>query len=457
MAAGNYAGRPQHPPQWGTTRGLGAVAAGSRTQGGEAVLRRAGLLVGFTVTAVGLALGITGHVRAGGLALAPAIARDPLHLMAQVQVFAGCPALMVTLLWAALANGSPSIQRIRAYLSSAIVLCALSPPVRIAVNWAIVTGRIPDHFALLPALADCAIAVLFVLVVFPLSGKTAVGLSGRLMLRSSCWWLIGAAGAQLVCAGARVFLDHPAMLWFLERPYIEAALLGFVLLSGLGLMLATLPMVALNRNLIQSLLRSHQTLNALVFGWAVLQAWSLRYPGSYQSLALALIGFGIIACVAVIAANSGLVARWQSLPTDYGDQAGRRTEVALISTAIGFMLLAGALFAITAFVSAATRTAPAGALAAVVLSLAVGMVSVVTVAVARGVCDWSARLAMAGVFAVVFGVATASLLWMLSIVVERPLDPMIGAAEALAGLGLLVLGVTSAVGCGTEVAGGGEA
>ncbi len=418
-----------------------------RTQGGEDRLRRAGLLVGFAATAVGLALGMTGHLRAGGLGVAPALARDPLALMAQVQVFAGAPALMVTLLWAALANGSPAIQRMRPYLSSAVVLCALSPAVRIAANWAIVTGRIPDHFALMPVLADAGIAVFFALVVFPLSGKAEVGLSGRLMLRSSCWWLIGAAGAQLVCVGARVFLDHPAMLWFLERPYIEAALLGFVLLSGLGVMLATLPMVALNRNLIQSLLRSHQTLNALVFAWAVLQAWSLRYPGSYQSLALALIGFGIIACVAVVAANSGLVAGWQSLPTDYGDQEERRTEVALISTAIGFMLLAGALFALTAFVSAATRMAPAAIMVAVVLSLAVGMVSVVTVAVARRLCAWPQRVVMAAVFAIVFGVVSAVLLWLLSLVVERPLDPMIGAGEALAGLGLAALGVISARGC----------
>jgi len=434
------------------------VGQGSRTQGGEDMLRRAGLVVGFAATAVGLALGMTGHLRAGGLAVAPALARDALALMAQVQVFAGAPALMMTLLWAALANGSPAVRRIRPYLSSGLVLCALSPAVRIAANWAIVSGRIPDHFALLPAFADGGIAVFFTLVVFPLSGKAEVGLSGRLMLRSSCWWLIGGAGAQFVCAGARVVLDHPAMLWFLERPYIEAALLGFVLLSGLGLMLATLPMVALNRNLIQSLLRSHQTLNALVFAWAVLQAWSLRYPGSYQSLALALIGFGIIACVAVIAANSGLMAGWQSLPTDYADQEGRRTEVVLISTAIGFMLLAGALFALTAFVSAATRSAPAGTMVAAVLSLAVGMVSVVTVAVARGLCAWPPRVVMAAVFAIVFGVVTAVLLWLLSLVVERPLDPMIGAGEGLAGLGLVTLGITSAFGCASaEDAGQGEA
>ncbi len=432
------------------------MAEGSFTQGDEAVLRRAGLLVGFTVIAVGLALGITGHVRAGGLAVAPALARDPVALMAQVQVFAGCTALMSTLMWAALANSGPAFRRLRPLVSTIIVLCVLSPVIRILANWAIVTERIPDHFALLPALADTAIAVLFTAIIFPLSGKTEVGLSGRLMLRSSCWWLIGAAGSQLACVAARVFLDLPAALWFFERPYIEAALLGFVLLSGLGLMLATLPMVALNRNLIQSLLRSHQTLNMLVFAWAMLQAWSLRYPGSYQSLALALTGFGIIACVAMIAANSGLMAGWQSLPIDHGEETVRRSEVALTSTAIGFMLLAGTLFAITAFVGAATRTTPVAALAAAVLSLSVGMVSVVTVAVARRRCGRLPRAVMAAVFAIVFGVAAAVLLWLLSLVVERSLDAMIGTVEAAAGLGLLVLGVSSALAREPEDAGCGE-
>lgn len=406
-------------------------------------VRRGGFVVGFSAIAVGLILGLTGHVRESGLAVQPALARNPLHLMAQIQVFAGCAALLVTTLWATLRNGHSGRARLRPLIVALIGLCGLSVLLRVIGNWAIVTGRVTDHAAVLPALIDVVVGVLFVLAAYPLSARTDVGLSSRLMIRSSSWWLGGSAGFELLCTGGRSVANHPSFMWFFERAYIEAALLGFVMMGGMGVMLATLPAMSLNRDLNQVLLRSHQPLNALIIGWGLLQAWSLRYPGSYQSLVLVVVGVGIAGLMFLIAFKSGVMSRWQkalALPAE----DNRRAEVVLVTGAILYMLLAGVLFVVTAFVEVATRTAPEEALAGAVLALAVGMVVAVVVAGARRDCKRASSLIMAAVGAVVMGVIIASLLWTLNLVVDRSLDGTIGCAEGLAVLGVLALAGLSA-------------
>ncbi len=411
--------------------------------GCSTAVRRGGFVVGFSAIAVGLALGLTGHVRESGLAVQAALARNPLHLMAQIQVFSGCAVLLVTTLWATLRSEHAAAVRLRSLIIGIVGLSGLSVLLRVFGNWAIVTGRVSDHAAVLPALMDVVVGVLFVSAAYPLSGRTDVGLSGRLMIRSSSWWLVGTAGFELLCTGGRIITNQPSFMWFFERAYIEAALLGFVMMGGLGVMLATLPMMSLNRDLNQTLLRSHQPINALVLGWGLLQAWSLRYPGSYQSLVLAVVGVGILGLMLLIALRSGLAGRWQralALPA----VDNRRAEVVLVAGAVMFILLAGVLFVATAFVSVATRSAPDEALAGAVLSLAVGMIVVVVTAAARRGCDRANSLIMGAVGAVVMGVIISSLLWALSLVVDRPLDGVIGCAEGIAALGVLTLAGLSA-------------
>ncbi len=418
---------------------------------GQTDLGRIGLLIGFSAIIVGLALGITAHVRSTGLAVAPTIAGEAVYLQAQVHIFAGCVALIVALLWIAVRSDGPPVRRLEPIVRATLAVCAASVLLRVLANWAIVTGRLPDHIALIPALADLAAAVLCALVIYSLAGRTNIGLTGRLLLHSSCWWLAAAVTGQLVWVSARVFLDNEGMLWFLERPTLEVALLGFVMLGGLGMLLSTLPVVSLNRDLIQTLLRNHQAVNALIFAWGGLQVWSLRYPGSYQGLVLAIIGIGIVICVAIIAASTGLLERWQALAGSAITEDGPRSDVVLASLAIAFMVMGATLFAMTAFLSAALRSAPrVELLLSAVLAVAVGMMTVVTVAVADRARGRSGPAVTAGTGAVVFGVTVSALLWTLTIVVERSLDVIIAAGEVLAIVGIIVLALSAVRGFPAE-------
>ncbi|MGD9498653.1 MAG: hypothetical protein AB7Y46_20330 [Armatimonadota bacterium] len=410
-----------------------------------AAVRRAGLIVGLGALATGLALSLAAHLRPSGLGVAPALAHSPVHLQAQIQVFAGCVALIVTLLWSALSRSGILVGRTAPLVVGTIALSALAVLTRLLLNWAMVTGHLADHWSLIPAVGDLALAALFLSAVFPLSGATDVGLSGRLLLRSSSWWLLASAVGQFTAILARV-LGTGSGLNHLERPSLEVALLGFVMLGGLGVMLATLPLVSLNRNLIQTLLRTHQAANGLIAAWGLLQGWSIRYPGGYHSLLLALVGTGILASVIVIAANSGLLARWQAETALTEAEGGRRSELIPASAAIGLMVLGAVIFAITGLL-AALNVPNQETVAAELMVFAVGMATVVSVAVMTWVCGWSGWSATAGTAATAFGAATASLLWILSLAVERSLDPIIGAAEVVACAGMLALALVTVGPC----------
>ncbi len=418
-----------------TPERLGILAGAARDSDRDVGLLRAGVAIGFSALAAG-ALLIVASVRSQGLGVAPTIAQNPLHLGARLQVVPGCAAIILGVLWASVRTSAPPIRRLRPYVIAALALCVVSPVLTVTLNAAIVSGYVPDHFALLPTFADLGVALLYIAVVHPLSGMTQVGLSARLMLRSSYLWLIGAAVGEFAWVVKRVLLDSPQAWRSLERAGLEVGLLGFVALGGLGLMMTALPVVSLSRSLIQTLLRTYQITNALIFAWGALQIWSLRYPGSLESLALSLIGTGILICIIIITANSGLFQRWQRM--DEKASSEDWWEFAFASVALALLMLGGVLFATSAMVGV-RHPPPEALLAAALLALALGMLPVVAIGVVvelRGALEPMGKIGLGVLLA---GILGGVVLRPTSLLVERSLVWAVASAEALATLGLLIL------------------
>ncbi|MEA3400667.1 MAG: hypothetical protein U9R79_05410 [Armatimonadota bacterium] len=405
-------------------------------------LWRGALATGFAGLTVGLGLGAVALLRPEGLGVAPVLASSPLHLQAMLLILCGCVPLALGLTWESARLEAPSLMRVRPWVLGGVVLSAAGGGLAIIANWLVVTGYTSDVIGLLPGLVWLGVAFCYVSAVYPLSGSGSVGLSGRLLLRSSCLWLAAAAASQFSWIAGRVFLDNPKIMWFVERPTIEVGLLGFVALASLGLMLAALPTAVNHRNLIQALLRSHHAANGLIFGWGSLQTWSLRYPGGYQNLVLALVALGIVIVVAVVAVNSGLLDRWQALWD--GTHSDDRLRSVLAVLAMGFFVALAVLLAITAFAAAAAgRIPPPELLESCLLAVAVGMSSACALVLTSCFMRDVPQVTSLGAAATTAGVVMAMLLVIMSIPVERSLADLIGGSYLLAMAGLAALALSS--------------
>ncbi|MGC9319292.1 MAG: hypothetical protein ACP5KN_14765 [Armatimonadota bacterium] len=405
-------------------------------------LWRGALTTGFAGLVVGLGIGAVALLRPEGLGVAAVLASSPLHLQALVLILCGCVPVVLGLTWEAARLEAASLMRVRPWVLGGVVLSAAGGGLAIVANWLAVTGHTSGVIGLLPSLVWLGAAFCYVSAVYPLSGSSSVGLSGRLLLRSSCLWLAVVAAYQFSWVCARVFLGNLKILWFLERPTIEVALLGFVAFASLGLMLAALPTAVNYRNLIQTLLRAHHTANGLVFAWGALQMWSIRYPGGYQNLVLALISLGIVIVVAVVVASSGLLSRWQTLWD--GAHTGNRLTSALAILAVGYFVALAILLAITAFVAAAAgRIPPPELLESCLLAVSVGMSSVCALVVSSCLIRELPPVSRLGAGASTAGVVIAVLLTIMSIPMQQSPAWPLGASYLLAMAGVAVLALSS--------------
>lgn len=399
----------------------------------ETRLVRLGLVIGAGVLIAGLGLGVVSLVRPEGLGVATTLAGSPLHLQASIQVFCGAVALILAVLWHLTSDQRRFFSHLRPLVTLALLMCAVSAGLMIGFNWLIMEGMVAHYFALIPAVSIVFTAVIYALIVRPLSGTTSVNLGARLMLRSSYVWLLVTATVQFVWIAARSF-ERSNLLWFLERPAFEAALLGFVLFGSLGLILAGLSSVLHSRDLIRATVNAHQAANVLVFVWAAMQAWVLRFPGSYQALVLSLAGVGILICC-ITMGNSSKVAigsgRGEEDPAlRFGNLLG---AVAIATKTVGAILLTA-----TAVVATSTGEMPLQSLfAAFLICVGTGVVSFSAVAVIVSLQDRVNLLTSAGAALLVIGTFCALGLWSLVVLVDRPLHLHIAGAEALIALGLL--------------------
>ncbi|MGI5816605.1 MAG: hypothetical protein ACOX9R_00760 [Armatimonadota bacterium] len=379
-------------------------------------------------------------MRVAGLGVAPALASEALHLRSAVILFYGCVALLLSVLWSRLARDAPVIAQLRGHVDRTLILCAIGPPLVLAANYAIVRGLISDVVALLPAALALAVAGLYSAVAHRLSGITGVGIAARLVLRSSYAWLSVAALAQFAWVAARVFGSHADLLWYLERPALEVAAIGFGLTAALGVLLTNLNTVYHSRNITQTLMRTCQAANGLIALWGLSLMWSMRFPGGYQGLASAVIGISLLFVLARVAASSGLLQRFR-LPRQ-SDRGGGDGPLAGTLAAAVMLLVAitGVLVGMSAVLLAATGEQPAAEmLAAEIVAIGLGMVPLslgaAVSARARGVvAGLSAGSLLIGV-----GTLLGLILWPLRGALADPLGGLAAGAEILIAAGIVLM------------------
>lgn len=385
-------------------------------------------------------LGVAASLRPSGLGVASALASDPLHLRAGVILFYGSVALLLSVLWARLSSDAAAIIRLRDHVTRALILCAVGPLLVLAANWAIVTGVTSDHLALLPAAAPLAIAVLYTVVVHPLSGITGAGLAARLVLRSSYVWLLASAALQFAWVAARVFGDRPDFLWYLERPTVEIALLGFGITAALGVLLTNLNVVYHSRNMAQTLMRTYQAANGLIVLWGLSLMWSIRFPGGYQGLASAVIGIMLMILLAVVVRSSGLLAR-RNLPWlgSAGDRDGAWAS-GLASMVMLLVCVTGGLVAVSGVVVAALGDQPPrGLLGAQVVAVGLGIVPLAVAAAVAAMLKRFSIAPAAGSMLVAAGALAGLVLWSVGGLVEHSIAAVTLGAEMVIAVGLLLL------------------
>lgn len=401
---------------------------------------RLGVVIGSGILIAGLGIEIVNQARPEGFGVIPTLARTPLHLQASVQIFCGAVALILGILWHLADTERAWFHRLRPLVVGTLVLCAVSAALTLATNWLIMTGRAEHYYALLPPLSMLVTAVLYLLTVRPLSGSTEVNLGARLVLRSSYVWLLATAALQFTWVAARVF-ERPQLLWFLERPTLEMALLGFVMLGSLGLLLTGLPTVSYSRDLIRTMVKTHQLANGLVFGWGAMQAWVIRFPGSYQGLVLSLAGLGLLFCFLRVADTSRLLSR---SPAGGGGGSRWRWDDLLASVSIALMVVATTLLATTAIVATGGGQAPLPALfAAVLICAGTGVVALSGASVIVAIRGRIGFLMGSGTVLLSVGTFAATVLWSMVSLVERPIGAyLVGTGSLMAaGLFLMLLSV----------------
>jgi hypothetical protein len=404
-------------------------------------LLHAGYAIGIGALVTAAAVGVIAQVRPGGLAVTGVLAQSPLNLRASIILHSASVALVLTLLWTRLIAPVPAILRLRPMVKMTLGLCVLSPLLTMGANWCIVTGCTADHVALLPALSMVATAVLYAIVMHPLSGTAGTSLGARLVLRSGYVWLLVTSVLQCAWITSRVLLNDDRVLWFLERPTIEMGLLGFVAFSVIGVLMTNLEAVYHSRSLAQELMRSYQFANGMIIAWGLMEAWSLRYPASYQALAAALVGLTILITLTNITMSSGLLSR-RALPgLSYSDSG---TDGAwangLASASLAMMVVGAALIATTGVVAAASGAPPQPELFASVL-MAIGMGTLPLSAAAVMASMHRGLSACAGMGSIVVGAGAliSLLLWSMDTLVDRPMAVFLAGAEGTIAIGLVIV------------------
>lgn len=405
-------------------------------------LSRVGFCLALLALMGGLAIGAVPVARVAGLGVSPVIAANPFHLQARIQLMGGCVVLALAILWASSDRQESRRPELQALFGAAMITCLGSAALAALLNWAIVTGRVADHMGLIPAGLDMAAAALYAVVVAGLLSSARGPMGMEMLLYSGTAWLLVYAAGQLTWTAGRVFLDTGSLLWFCDVPAMEMVLLGFLVPTGFGLALGVMPPAAHDRRLLRSLPPTLQATNLCILLWFALRAWSLRYPGSYQQLVLALVGLVLLGCVMKIVLDSRLLDPWRRLGSGAPGVDIVRPHVPL---ALILLVIAGTLFAVTAVVVAGLSSAPPQVFVALVLALTVGFFTTLTSGLlgmlyARSPMPPSSHRMLVGTGWWIPGAAALSVvLWLMSTVVERSLRPFTLAVEVAIGLGLVAL------------------
>ncbi|HUS79629.1 MAG TPA: hypothetical protein VM283_00090 [Armatimonadota bacterium] len=391
----------------------------------------------------GLVIAAMTLARPIGFGTAPALGSESVHIQASVQLLAGCLPITVGLLWMIAAPFDIVTSRLRPLAGLIIGLSFASGAAAMALNWAIVMEHVPNHFALVPAVTDAIVATLYAVFLAAMPLGASVAVASQMILRGSSIWLLGYALVRLMVTSGRVFLDADRFMWFFDTPLAEMALLGFVIPSCVGLVMGAMSAIGDPRTFMRHLPMQLQLWHSSVFLWLSLRVWCLRYPGSYQKLVLALVGIGILVVTTTIIADTSILQRI-FIPTRWTSR--RRGGLHFGGLALGFALVASVLVVATAMMAAGMNDIPPPQLfAALLMAILVGVLTPTIGCVTLALADedaWvvPARVMLATAIVVIaIGALVASLVWPLSIVVERSLrDPIVGAI-ALAGAGIALL------------------
>jgi len=194
------------------------------------------------------------------------------------------------------------------------------------------------------------------------------------------------------------------------------------------------------RAIMRSLPTQLQMWHASVFLWVALRVWCLRYPGSYQKLVLALVGIGILVVIGTMIADTSIFQR-VLIPTRWGGE--RREGINLAAVSMTFMVLACLVLVATAMMAASMNTIPPPELfAALLVATFIGVLVTAVGSVLLSLsAEYPARLVPARgfltqtVLTAALGALAASVLWPLTVVVERSLTPTILGSVAVATIG----------------------
>lgn len=418
--------------------------AGARTMDDEYAacdnLSRAGVCLGMVSLLAGLVIAALTLGRSVGFGAAGVLGSEAVHIQARVQLFGGCLPILVGLIWALATPQDQVTVRLRPLVRAIIVLGFVSGASVMALNWAILMGRVADHLALLPALLDAITATLYLVLLVALPVGANVAVASHLMLRSGALWLLVYSLIRLTATSGRVFLDQDRFMWFFDMPSIEMAILGCVVPSAIALMLGAMSSIGDPRAIMRSLPMQLQFWHSTVFLWLGLRVWCLRYPGSYQKLVLALVGIALLVVISTVVSDTSIFQRIL-IPTRRS--ARRRDGLNLAGVALSFMVLSCLVLVATAMVAAGMNNIPPPELfAALLMAGLVGVPITATGSVLLSIAvDYPERVLPAtgffvqAILASAAGTLIASLLWPLTIIVERSLTTTILGATALTVLG----------------------
>ncbi len=413
-------------------------AAGDGTDNRPRILQT-GALVGAGGLIVAIALGMAANWREGGLGVAAPLASNSLHLRALCVLFFASVALVASCLWSRVAGDVVSLAPLRVRLKQMLILCAAGPVLLVATNYAIIRGFLPDYVALLPVLAALAVAVLYAGIAYPLSGTTGVGLGTRQILRSSCIWLLVAAGLHLAWTTARIVGDRPDLLLIMERPALEVGMIGFCITASFAVLLTNLSFIYHSRQMTQTLVRTHQFLNGLTALWGITLMWAMRFPGGYQGLVSAVIGVGLMILLAINAGSSGLLTWRRQIGgkdrSNDGVWAGRIAAFSML-----LVVISGVLIGITGVTLAGLGQRPPHELVgALVAAAGLGLVPLSVTAGVAPLMRRRERPLVAGAAFVGAGVMLSALLWSVEALSSRPVAVYAVAAEVLVAVGLSLI------------------
>jgi len=403
-----------------------------------------GFGLGLVALLGGLLIGVVHLARPEGFGTAPAVAAEALHLRTRVQLIGGCLVLAATVLSATLRSRRARHGQLALLLVAVLWTSLGSAALAVLLNWAIVTRHAADYLGLLPALLELVAVALYAgLATMVLAGADGP-LAVAMLVQNGMAWLLLYAVAQLIWTAGRVFLDNDRLLWFVDTPAMEAGLLGFLVPTGLGLLLGGLPDLSHGRAMLRTVPQAVQTMSICLALWLVLRVWCIRYPGSYQQLVLALVGLGILLCVLKMAEGSGLTDPWRR---GGAPQVGRQLAVQALPFSLLFLIAAALLVAVVGvYTAGANRPPPQGLFAALGLSLTwgffvtlAGPLMVTRIQGRAALSTQTRRRIVVAWSCLAVGSALAAGLWAMTAVVERSLNLLVVGAEGLTAVGVLGL------------------